>query len=160
MAVVQGAWMAPEIFHYFYILWCNIICQFVECNENVILDFVLPFPAPTPPRMFQSTSVMPTSFSFSWQRPLVLNGVLVAYQLSCQPLLPGIPSPQSLTLGPAAVAGTMSGLNPGVGYNCSIGARNNDEVSDPVYSTGTTQETGTSIYVVCVPYLVLYVSAK
>ena len=110
--------------------------------------------------MFQITSVMPTSFSFSWQRPLVLNGVLVAYQLSCQPLLPGIPSPQSLTLGPAAVAGTMSGLNPGVGYNCSIGARNNDEVSDPVYSTGTTQETGTSVYVVCVPYLVLYVSTK
>ena len=54
----------------------------------------------------------------------------------------------------------MSGLNPGVGYNCSIGTRNNDEVSDPVYSTGTTQETGTSVYVVCVPYLVLYVSTK
>ena len=113
-------------------------------------DFVkyvsLSIPAPTPPWMFQITSVMTTSLSFSWQAPLILNGVLTGYQLSCQPLLPGIPPPQ--TLNTAAVMDMLSNLYPGVGYNCSIVARNSAGPSDPVYISGTTLETGTSVYVV------------
>ena len=120
-----------------------------------VLDFVLSFPAPTPPRMFRITSVMTTSFSFSWQSPLTLNGVLVGYQLSCQPLLPGIPPSQTLTPAPTAVMVMLSGLYPGVGYNCSIAATNPAGSSDPVYSsTGTTQETGMYMYI-HVPYSVL-----
>ena len=94
---------------------------------------------PTPPRMFQITSVMTTSFSFSWQAPMTLNGVLTGYQLSCQPLLPGIPLPQPLNT--TAVTVMLSSLYPGMGYNCSIVARNGAGPSDPVYISNTTQET-------------------
>ena len=90
---------------------------------------------------------MTRSLSFSWQAPETLNGVLTGYQLSCEPLLPGIPSPQPLTLGPTAVVDTVSSLYPGVGYYCSIVARNSAGPSDPVYINGTTLETGTCAYV-------------
>ena len=104
--------------------------------------------------MFQITLVMTTSLSFSWQTPITLNGVLTGYQLSCLPLLSGIPSPQPLTPGPTAVVDTVSGLYPGVGYNCSLVATNPAGPSDPVYSNGTTQETGMYMYI-HVPYSVL-----
>ena len=78
---------------------------------------------------------------------MTLNGALTGYQLSCQPLLSGIPFPQFLTPGPTAVVDTVSGLYPGVGYNCSIVARNGAGPSDPVYISGTTLETGTYAYV-------------
>ena len=123
---------------------------------NKCVFFSLSILAPTPPRMFWITSVMTRSLSFSWQAPVTLNGVLTGYQLSCQPLLPGIPLPQILNPGPTAVMVTLSGLYPGVGYNCSIVARNSAGPSDPVYISGSTLETGTSVYVVCIPYLVLY----
>ena len=122
-----------------------------------LIVFYFTTPAPTPPRMFQITSLMTRSLSFSWQAPVTLNGVLSGYQLSCQPLLPGIPPPQTLTPGHSAVVYTLSPLYPGVGYNCSIVARNNVGPSDPVYISGTTLETGTSVYVVCIPCLVLLV---
>ena len=109
--------------------------------------FILSFSAPTPPRMFQITLVMTTSLSFSWQAPVTLNGNLTGYQLSCLPLLPGIPSPQPFTLGPATVVDTVSGLYPGVGYNCSLVATNPAGPSDRVYSNGTTQETGMYMYI-------------
>ena len=116
--------------------------------NKCIVFFSLSIPAPTPPWMFRLTSVMTTSLSFSWQTPMITNGVLTGYQLSCQPLLSGIPLPQTLTPGPTAVMDTLSNLYPGVGYNCSIVARNSAGPSAPVYTSGTTLETGTSVYVV------------
>ena len=116
---------------------------------------VLSVPAPTPPQMFRITSVMARNLSFSWQVPMTLNGALVGYQLSCQPLLSGIPLPQTLNPGPTAVMAMLSNLYPGVGYNCSIVGRNSAGPSDPVYINGTTLETGTSVYVVCIPNLML-----
>ena len=94
---------------------------------------------------------------------MTLNGVFVGYQLSCQPLLSGIPLPYILTTGPTAVMVMLSNLYPGVGYNCSIVARNGAGPSDPVYISGTTLETGISVYVVCIPNLVLlcyYINKK
>ena len=115
--------------------------------------FSLSIPAPTPPQMFCITSVTTTSLSFSWQMPMTLNGVLTGYQLSCQPLLSGIPLPQILNT--TAVIVMLSGIYPGVEYNCSLVAKNSAGPSDPVYINGSTLETGTSVYVVCIPYLVL-----
>ena len=99
--------------------------------------------------MFQITSVMTTTFRFSWQTPVILNGVLTGYQLSCQPQLPGIPLPHTLTPGPTAVMAMLSSLYPGVMYNCRIVARNGVGPSDPVYISGTTLETGTYAHVNC-----------
>ena len=117
-------------------------CCYISTLSGVIAQskFVLYFPAPTPPRMFQITSVMTRSFRFSWQTPVTLNGVLTGYQLSCQLLLPGFPLPQPLNT--TAVMVMLSSLYPGVGYNCSIVAWNSAGPSDPVYISGTTLETG------------------
>ena len=116
---------------FIHILGCIRLCML----------FILSFSAPTRPRMFRITSVMTRSLSFSWQRPETLNGNLTGYQLFCQPLLPGIPSPQILNT--TAVIATVSGLYPGVEYNCSIVARNSAGPSDPDYISNTTLETGT-----------------
>ena len=89
---------------------------------------------------------------------MTLNGNLTGYQLSCQPLLPGIPFPLALNPGPTAVVVMLSALYPGVGYNCSIVARNGAGPSDSAYTNGTTPETGTSVYVVRTDYLMLYVT--
>ena len=102
-----------------------------------------PFVAPEPPRMFQITSVMTNRLRFLWQTPAVTNGVLIGYQLSCQPELPvGIPSPSILTPGPTVNTTILPNLSPGVRYNCSIAARNSAGSSDPVHAVGTTTETG------------------
>ena len=116
-----------------------------------MLFILLSVPAPTPPRMFQITSVMTRNLSFSWQEPVTPNGVLTGYQLSCQPLLLGIPLPQSLntTVVMTVVMVMLSNLYPGVGYNCSIVARNSAGPSDPVYINGTTLETGMYIHLFC-----------
>lgn len=99
--------------------------------------------APGPPRMFQIISMTTTHISFSWQEPVVLNGILVGYQLTCQPELPtGIPTPPILTPGPTMNTNILSNLSPGVRYNCSIVARNSAGPSEPVYAVGNTTETG------------------
>ena len=77
---------------------------------------------------------------------MTLNGNLTGYRLSCQPLLPDIPTPQPLTPGPTAVMAMLSNLYPGVGYNCSIVARNGAGLSTPVNISDTTLETGIHIH--------------
>ena len=99
--------------------------------------------APEPPRMFQITSVTTININFSWQAPVVTNGALTGYQLSCQPELPvGIPSPPTLSPGPTVNTAVLLNLFSGVRYNCSIMASNSAGLSDPVYAVDTTTETG------------------
>ena len=135
------------------LIYIGPLIRTLGCNKMCL--FILSFLAPTSPRMFQITSVMTTSLSFSWQTPMTLNGVLTGYQLSCQPLLPGIPPPQTLTPGHTAVVYMVSALYPGVGYNCSLVARNSAGPSDPAYISGTTQETGVYMYIYRCTYMYL-----
>ena len=119
--------------------------MYFACDHLIkLLQILLPHVAPEPPRMFQITSVTTTNISFSWQAPAVLNGVLVGYQLTCQPVLPaGIPSPPILSTGSTVNTALFPNLSPGVRYNCSIVARNSAGPSDPpVHAVGTTTETG------------------
>ena len=106
----------------------------------------LTFPSPVasgPPRIFQTTLMTTTSLTFSWQEPVVTNGILTGYQLSCQPVPPtGIPFPPTLSPGPTVNTAVLPNLSPGVRYNCSIMASNSAGPSDPVYAVGTTTETG------------------
>ena len=103
--------------------------------------------APTPPRMFRITAVTTTNLSFSWQEPANPNGVITGYQLSCQPLLLGIPTPELLSPGPTARMAVLTDLYPGVRYNCSIAAMNSVGQSPLVYADDTTTEIGTDTYV-------------
>ena len=93
--------------------------------------------------MFQITAMTTSSFSFSWQPPTSPNGNITAYQLACQPLLLGIPTPESLCPGPTDQTTVLDDLHSGVRYNCSIGVSNSAGLSDLVYADGTTTEIGT-----------------
>ena len=104
-------------------------------------------PAPNPPEMFHIASVTTISLNFSWQPPAVTNGRLISYQVSCQPLIFGIPIPRTINLAPAEVTAILDNLFPGVGYNCSITARNSAGASNPIYTAGTTLETGITFLV-------------
>ena len=83
-----------------------------------------------------------TSLSFSWQEPANLTGAIVRYELFCQPLLLGIPTPEPLRPGPTARMAVLVNLLPGVRYNCSIAALNNAGSSPLVYADDTTTEIG------------------
>ena len=107
------------------------------------------FTAPTPPRIFSITAVMTNNLSFSWQEPTNPNGVATGYELSCLPLLLGIPTPQPLRLGPTDQTTVLANLHPGVTYNCSIRSSNGAGHSNLVYAAGTTQETGAVLTVSC-----------
>ena len=106
---------------------------------------MLPFPSsqvPNPPEMFHIESMTTTSLNLSWQAPTVTNGMLTSYQVLCQPLIFGIPIPRTINPAPTEVIALLDNLLPGVGYNCSIIARNRAGASDPTYTVGTTLETG------------------
>ena len=105
--------------------------------------------APTAPRIFRITAVTTTSLSFSWQQPANPNGAITGYQLSCQPLLLGIPTPELLSPGPTARMTILVNLLPGVRYNCSIGASNGAGPSNIVYADGTTTEIGRDCICCC-----------
>ena len=92
--------------------------------------------------MFQIISVTTTSLSFSWLEPAESNGPIMSYRLSCQPLLSGIPTPEPLNPGSTVRMTVLANLNPGVRYNCSIGARNGAGQSPLVYADDTTMEIG------------------
>jgi len=92
--------------------------------------------------MFQITAVTTTSLSFSWLQPAYPNGVVTGYQLSCQPLLLGIPTPEPLSPESTARMAVLADLLPGVRYNCSIGAMNCVGQSPLVYADDTTTEIG------------------
>ena len=117
----------------------QLVCMLWVKEHSHFLLFV----APEPPQMFQITSATTINISFSWQTPAVLNGILTGYQLTCQPVpLAGIPSPPILSSGPSVNTALFPNLSPGLRYNCSIVARNSAGSSDPVYTVGTTTETG------------------
>jgi len=97
--------------------------------------------------MFQITEVTTTSLSFSWLEPTTPNGAITRYQLSCQPLLLVIPTPELLNPGPTARMAVLADLHPGVSYNCSIGAWNSAGQSNHVYADGTTTEIGRDVYI-------------
>ena len=102
---------------------------------------------PTTPQMFQITAVTTTSLSFSWQRPANPNGAITGYELSCQPLLLDIPTPEPLSPGPTARMIVLADLHPGVRYNCSIAAVNSGGSSPLTYADDTTTEIGKDVYV-------------
>ena len=59
-------------------------------------------------------------FIFTWGHPRIGTRLTTHYDLTCIPLLQGIPTPPALSLSDTETAVEMSGLYSGVTYNCSI----------------------------------------
>ena len=69
---------------------------------------------------FEAREPSITSLTFSWKAPSIAANLTTGYRLMCSPLVDGIPTPEGLMLGPAATTANVTGLYPGVTYNCSI----------------------------------------
>ena len=92
---------------------------------------------------FKNTAVSESSLSFSWSQPSIAENLTTGYNLTCVPLLTGIPLSQSLKLAPTATSATVAGLRSGVTYNCSIFTITDQGHSQPLTLSNSTSETGT-----------------
>ena len=92
---------------------------------------------------FEVISVSEISLTFSWSQPSTAAHLTTGYNLTCVPLLTGIPFPQSLPLlAPTLTSATLSGLSSGVPYNCSISTISDRGSSLPANLYITTNESG------------------
>ena len=71
------------------------------------------------------------SFIFTWAPPRIRAELTTHYDLTCVPLLQGIPPPQGLSLSNTETSAEMSGLYSGVTYNCNISAVTTEGSSQP-----------------------------
>ena len=99
--------------------------------------------APERPTDLQQTELNSTSYMFSWQVPVVTNGDLTGHVMSCDPQVDGLGIISRNVSGGDETMATLSGLENGVTYNCSVKAQNSagsSPPSEPV--TFTTDEAG------------------
>ena len=71
------------------------------------------------------------SFVFTWTPPRIGARLTTHYDLTCVPLLQGIPTPPALSLSNNETTTEMSGLYSGVTYNCSISTVTDEGSSRP-----------------------------
>ena len=83
-----------------------------------------------------------TSLTISWDQPSRGAGLTTGYNLTCAPLLAGIPVPNSLLLAPTLTTTTVTGLYVGASYNCSVFTITDQGSSLPVTLSISTIETG------------------
>ena len=95
-----------------------------------------------PVEEFKVTMSSGTSLIFSWSPPSVAAQFTTGYRLTCTPLLEGISAPNSTVLGPRDTTAAVTGLNPGVTYNCSIVTISREGSSLPQTLTPSTTESG------------------
>ena len=92
-------------------------------------------------------SVSETSLTFCWSQPSTGAHLITGYNLTCAPLLTGIPFPQSRPqLEPILTSATLSGLFSGVPYNCSISTISDRGSSLPASLYITTNDSGIYLY--------------
>ena len=82
-----------------------------------------------------------TYLTLSWHQPSIAAHLTTGYNLICVPLLAGIPVPQSLWLSPTTTSTTVTGLKPGVSYNCTIFTITDQGSSSPLTFSLKTSET-------------------
>ena len=86
-----------------------------------------------------------TSLTFSWTLTPVARQLVTTSNITCSPLLEGVPPPGPLLLESNDTSGSVTGLSPGVGYTCLITAGSRTETSTPHSITHSTLEIGTYI---------------
>ena len=89
-----------------------------------------------------------TSLSFSWNTPGVGDELIIGYVLTCLPLLKGIVALSPLNLEHNATSATVTGLHPGVVYQCNIATLSSEGLSQFKNITFATLEIGILYYVI------------
>ena len=83
----------------------------------VFIIYYLPIAPGSPPATFTISASGPRSLTFSWEPPLLPNGVIIGYQLSCSPQRPGFPETFNQS---TRVDVTREGFAPDTVYTCSV----------------------------------------
>ena len=122
-----------EVYVYSKTYYCSHVLTC--CEFNLLLGA-------HPVEDFKNTAVSESSLSFSWSQPSIAGNLTTGYNLTCVPLLTGIPLPQSLQLAPTATSATVAALRSGVSYNCSIFTITDQGHSQPLTLSNSTSETG------------------
>ena len=107
--------------------------------------------ASSPVEQFELTESSSSSLTFSWTPPSVVTAFMPGFNLTCEPLLEGIPPPEALTLGSSTPMATVTGLSPGVPYSCSVTTIGPLGVSEPLTVNHTTSEIGIYIHFIMSP---------
>ena len=89
-----------------------------------------------------SSSPLQTGFEFSWQPPQGTLASFFSFLLSCQPLLPGLPTPAVVATAVGELSGGVVDMEDGSAYSCSLRATVESYSSEPATITVTTPETG------------------
>ena len=88
------------------------------------------------------TKTSETYLVLTWRLPSRGASLRTGYNLTCVPLLMGIPVRKSLLLTPLTFSVKLNGLFPGVPYNCSIFTITSDGSSPPLSLILYTNESG------------------
>ena len=132
---VLGPQQSPpkKVYVYSKTYYCSHVLTY--CEFNLLLGA-------HPVEDFKNTAVSESSLSFSWSQPSIAGNLTTGYNLTCVPLLTGIPLSQFLQLAPTATSATVAGLRSGVTYNCSIFTITDQGYSQPLTLSNSTYETG------------------
>ena len=110
--------------------------------------------APGRPTDLQETELNSTSYMFSWRAPNVTNGDLTGHVMSCDPQVDEL-GIISRNVSAGETMATLSGLENGVTYSCSVKAQNSagsSPPSEPV--TFITDQAGDLFHFACMFILV------
>ena len=86
-----------------------------------------------------------TSFNLSWSAPNIEADFITGYTLMCVSLLAEVSSPEPLMIDSPVIFAIVTGLHPGVTYNCTITTITPGGSSQPLSVSLTTLETGISL---------------
>ena len=97
-----------------------------------------------------------TTFNLSWMPPSIAAHLTTGYNLTCLPLLAGVPAPETLELLPTATTAAVTGLFHGVTYNCSITTVSDAGASEPQTVILTTAESSKYFHKLCCPRFLFF----
>ena len=83
-----------------------------------------------------------TFLTFSWTLTPVSSLLVTGYNITCTPLMEGIPRPESLVQEQKDTTASMTGLYPGISYSCVIVTFSLRQTSPPQTVIHTTSEIG------------------
>ena len=87
-----------------------------------------------------------TSLTFSWTLTPVASLLITGYNITCTPLMEGIPLPEPLVGEQRDTSATVTGLHPGISYTCVAVTFSPWQISPPQNITYSTSEIGRRQY--------------
>ena len=118
-------------------IYCREVIQFM-CHYMVYLILYLYLVAPEEPENFAIMVGGSSDLTFIWDPPLVTNGEIDNYTLTCSPTIGLLPMVLEAMINNI----TLPMFVPGTTYTCSLRASNGGGLGSPAVDTATTLEEG------------------